>query len=543
MENFVNHMVEEIQANLKEQDSIKAILVLDQLLNADLKIQNRVLFEISKTEPSFSIYILNEALARNPKLSESLPKVREMLFSLLISYPESFLETLKRSDVTDKSILMQVAGEIKFDPATPTLLQLVSDTLDNNQIKQVIVCLGEIGDARAISTLTDYLYSTDHSLILTAIEALGSLETAEAMESLAERMGTDSEIDLLILKIFSRVQDQVSIRTLNKSLASHYAFMRTFAKSALVKIGPKSVPVLLENLHSNNEDLLIHTLNVLGDIRDGSAIEPVRSLLQHEPDNANVRFAAYEALGLLPLKKGVYTLTSGLTDPDEHVCIAAAKAINGNFSEILAAGIKNLIRANNDDSKNIVKIIVTTLVDKIFLSLATEDYFQDAALPHLKKAHKDIRNHYVNLLKRNGQEEFSAKIESTEEVGAQVSMRLKVCAVDDSRMILNIYKATLHELGFEPVLFEFPAGALKWIQKEKPEIVLTDLNMPNITGVQFTEEIRKIYSGTQLPVIMVTTQGDAQDHDAALNAGVNAIMLKPFNAKSLKAAMGEFIAV
>ena len=110
-------------------------------------------------------------------------------------------------------------------------------------------------------------------------------------------------------------------------------------------------------------------------------------------------------------------------------------------------------------------------------------------------------------------------------------------------MILNIYKATLHELGFEPVVFEFPAGALEWLEDEKPELLLTDLNMPEISGIQLTEGIRKKYSSEELPVIMVTTQGDVQDHEAAKTAGVDDILIKPFNADTLRTAMSKFITV
>jgi hypothetical protein len=53
------------------------------------------------------------------------------------------------------------------------------------------------------------------------------------------------------------------------------------------------VPLLLENLrYPDDPDLLIHSLNVLGAIEDGSAATPIRKLLHNEPHDANVRFAA-----------------------------------------------------------------------------------------------------------------------------------------------------------------------------------------------------------------------------------------------------------
>jgi len=535
------HMVEEIRANIETGDSLKARLVLDHLAMVDRTTQNRLLYELTKADASFTIPLLNHILVTFPDLCQELPVVRETLISHLIAYPDLLIDALRNPVIQDKTIMIETAGELKLVEATPALIDLLGETEDSLLMKLIIETLGLIGDPQSINTLTDFLYSADRELIITAIHALGQVGTPTAMHRLAERMGTDNELDLMILGIFADVQDQVSLEKLNDTLRSHHAHMRIYAKDELIRIGSKAVPVLIENLKEDDPDLLIHTLNVLGDIGDESAIQPIRNLLDGEPANANVRFAAYEALAMLPLRRGAYTLAAGLTDKEDHVCVAAARAIDRNFNEILAAGIKNMIRNKSDEARHIVKIIVNAQVDNIFLSLAGEDYFQEMALVYLPHTHKDIRDHYVELLRKNGFEDFAAR--AAGDVADSGAARVKICAVDDSRMILNIYKATLHELGFEPVLFEFPAGALEWLATEKPALVLTDLNMPEISGIQLTEEIRKKYSSEELPVIMVTTQSDTQDHDAAAKAGVDDILIKPFNPASLKEAMGKFIPV
>lgn len=532
------HMIEEIQANIRTGDTLKARLVLDHLGAVDKKAQNRLLYELSRGDVAFTVPLLNHLLTAYPELSAGLPIIRETLISHLIAYPDVLLSCLANPDIADKTMMIETAGELKFEEATPVLLTLLAETRDTATIKLIIDTLGLIGDPESINTLTDYLYAADRELIIAAIHALGQVGTNTAMHRLAERMGTDNELDLIILGIFAEVQDQVSLEKLNDTLRSHYAHMRIYAKDELVRIGVKAVPVLIENLKEGDSDLLIHTLNVLGEIGDDSAIMPIRALLNTVPRNANVRFAAYEALALLPLRKGAYTLAAGLTDSEDHVCTAAARAIDRNFNEILAAGIKNMIRAQNDEARHIVKIIVNAQVDNIFLCLAKEDSFQELALMYLPHAHRDIKSHYAALLKQQGMDEFAARISGDEGDGG---VRVKVCAVDDSRMILNIYKATLHELGFDPVLFEFPAGALEWLSKEKPALVLTDLNMPEISGIELTRRIRTLYTAETLPVIMVTTQSDVQDHEAAAAAGVNDILIKPFNADSLRTVMGKYL--
>lgn len=530
-------MIEEIQDNIRTGDAVKTQMVLRHLAEVDKKTQNRLIYELTRGEVSFSIPLLLYLLADYSELAAELPIIQETLISQLLAYPELLTGYLVDPKIKGKQYLIKLAGELRADDATLALMDLVAGSEDEAEIKLVLETLGLIGDPEAINVLTDYLYAANRDLIITAVQALGQVGTPTAMHRLAERMGTDNEIDFMILSIFADVQDQVSLEKLNETLRSHYAHMRTYAKQEIIRIGPKVVPHLLENLLYDDPDFQIHTLNVLGDIGDESAIMPIRKLLGRDPKSANVRFAAYETLALLPLRKGAYTLTVGLTDKEDHVCIAAARAIEQNYSEIMVAGIKNLLMEKDDEAHHITKIIVNGQVDKIFMSLAEEPYFQEMAMVYLPHAHHDIRKHYYELLKNAGMDEFAILLVGTEDI----TVKRKVMAVDDSRMILNIYKATLHELGYDPVLFEFPASALEWLEKEKPALVLTDLNMPEITGVGLTVKIREKYSAAELPVIMVTTQNEAQDNKAAYSAGVNKIIQKPFNAASLKAAMAEFI--
>lgn len=531
------HMIEEIKANMQTGDLMKAKLVLSHIGEVDTKTKNRMLYEISRAPIEYAVPLLLFLLSEHAEVTEKMPIVRETLLSSMLAYPEKLIEFLQDPQIRDKTELIQIAADLKYDEATSALIEMVENSTNEANLHQLIEALGQIGDPEATNTLTDFLYAANRELIIAAVQSLGLVGTPTAMHRLAERMGTDNEIDFLILSIFAEVQDQISLEKLNETLASHYAHMRSYAKKELVRIGNKAVPFLIANLGRQDPDFLIHTLNVLGDIGDESAIVPIRKLLQNEPKNANVRFAAYEALALLPLRKGAYTLTAGLSDKEDHVCVAAARAIDQNFSDILGAGIKNLLRSKSDEARHITKIIVNAQVDKIFISLADEDYFQEMALIYLPHTHKDTRNHYHKLLMERGIKDFATKVMGEE----QEEAKPKIVAIDDSRMILNIYKATLYELGFDPVLFEFPASALEWLENEKPLMVLTDLNMPDITGIQVALEIRKKYSNSELPVLMVTTQNEANDNDAAKKAGIDKIINKPFNAASLQKAMAEYL--
>lgn len=532
------HLLAEIRDNIAKRDAIKARLVLAYLDNVDRGVREQVLGAFRAAEPDFAVPVLARFLSEHRDLASGLPLAREILAVKILAKPDLISRAVRDPQVPGRRIFISMAGELRLESVVEDIIAALLAASEVDEINQLIEALGEIGDPRATNTISDFLYSGNRTLIISATRALGKLGTPTAMLRLAERMGTDNQLDLLILDIFAKVQDTISLEKLNEAMRSHYAHLRTYAKKTLVGIGPKAVPILTENLLFDDPDLRVHTLNVLGDIGDPAAISPIRKLLHNQPANANVRFAAYEALGLLPLDRGAYVLTQGLNDPVDHVCIAAAKAIDRNFNEIMAAGITNLASERDEDAHRIIRAAINAQARQIFLSLMAEERFQPMAVTYLGRAHQDIRDFFYSALKEHGYSELALKLLAPADKPA---VRKRICAVDDSRMILNIYKSTLHELGFEPVLFEFPASALEWLLSNKPDMVLTDLNMPDITGIDLTREIRKTFSRDELPVIMVTTQNEANDNKAALEAGVNDILHKPFTAQSLEEAFRKYL--
>ena len=529
-------MIQELKYNIEKKDSIKAGIVLSCIEDIDKNSQKRLVFELVRAEPEFKVPLLGFLLSQKQQLCLSFPVIEKALFDTLIEKRSLVLELLNDKTLKNKSIFINFAGAIEFEEAAPLILDILSESQHHDVIIACINTLGKFGDSGATSNICEYLYSGHREYTMAAIKALGQIGTPTAMNRLSERMGTDNEIDLLILEVFSKVQDSRSLEMLNKAIQSHHAHIRNFSKTVLQEIGAKSVPVIIENLKCDDSDLQIHSLNILGEIGDASAVAPIRKLLHNEPENSNVRFAAYEALSLLPVHEGAYTLAGGLTDPVENVSAAAAKAIDRNFNKILEAGIRNMIEYQDEDAQKIVKTIINSMSDNIFLSMASEIYFQDMATVCLARAHSDTATHYKKLLSKAGLSEFADKIHPDQE---EKKERLKVYAVDDSRMILNVYKNILHELDFESTLFEFPAGAIKAIDNEKPDLVFTDLNMPEITGIELTKKIRKKYRKESLPVIMVTTQNEAQDNEAALAAGVNKVIYKPFDKNKIKDSIAE----
>ncbi|HKJ65860.1 MAG TPA: response regulator, partial [Desulfopila sp.] len=86
------HMVEEIQANIKTGDLMKAKLVLAHIGEVDQKTRNRLLYDLSRAPLEFSVPLLLYLLREHTDVTDSMPIVRETLLSSMLAYPEKLLE-------------------------------------------------------------------------------------------------------------------------------------------------------------------------------------------------------------------------------------------------------------------------------------------------------------------------------------------------------------------------------------------------------------------------------------------------------------------
>lgn len=533
--------IDELRFDIKTNDMIKAHLVMSHFDAVDQASQKMALFELSRAPDEFAIALLVGLMAGRPIADAPRTAFEEIIYSKAIDNPGLLVNLLvKEPRAENRTLLAQVAGELRTAEALPVLLDMLRQEHDLKVLRGTISALGVIGDPSATTPISEFLYSDHAELVIAAIYALGQLGTPTALRRLADKCGADADLDHLILEVFGTSQEPEALERLNATLSAEQASLRIAGKQRLVSLGPKAVPVLLNNLHHDDPDLLIHTLNVLGDIGDEAAVGPIRKLLFSEPKDPNVRFAAYEALGQLPAAKGAFALAQGLHDPVDGVRCAAARAIDRNYNSVLAAGIKNILRDESGPDRPISATIIESGCDRIFLDLIEEEDFRGFALNHLReKAHADIRDHYANLLRAQRLEDLAAALHERRDTVARRG--LKVLAVDDSKMILSIYRSMLHKMGHDPILFESPAEAIRQVRALGPDLIFTDLNMPDISGVDLTRAVRQWFDGHRLPIIMVTTESEGADSAAARAAGVNAVLHKPFEQGQLAEAIAAYV--
>jgi two-component system chemotaxis response regulator CheY len=111
----------------------------------------------------------------------------------------------------------------------------------------------------------------------------------------------------------------------------------------------------------------------------------------------------------------------------------------------------------------------------------------------------------------------------------------KALVVDDSRAVRMILARTLKELGYEVREAANGREALEVIEAEKSDVklVLADWNMPEINGLELLKRLRQNPEFSSLVVVMVTTETELDQMTAALEAGANEYVMKPFTKEIL----------
>ena len=119
---------------------------------------------------------------------------------------------------------------------------------------------------------------------------------------------------------------------------------------------------------------------------------------------------------------------------------------------------------------------------------------------------------------------------------------MKFLVVDDSVTMRRIIINALQRIGYTDTLEA--ADGLEALAKfdESVKFIITDWNMPNMSGLDFARAVRATPIGQSVPILLVTTRGAREDIIAAVEAGVNNYILKPFTPSVLKEKIDRLMA-
>jgi twitching motility two-component system response regulator PilH len=117
----------------------------------------------------------------------------------------------------------------------------------------------------------------------------------------------------------------------------------------------------------------------------------------------------------------------------------------------------------------------------------------------------------------------------------------RILIVDDSPSQLLGIKRIVEKLGHETLTAEDGAAGVEVAKREKPDLILMDVVMPNLNGFQATRTISKDPETANIPIILVTTKDQETDKVWGIRQGAKAYVTKPIKEEELVAVLKELL--
>ena len=119
-----------------------------------------------------------------------------------------------------------------------------------------------------------------------------------------------------------------------------------------------------------------------------------------------------------------------------------------------------------------------------------------------------------------------------------------ILIVEDSPTMRALLTTALEDLGIPVKVTEAESGfdALRQLPRESYDLIVTDINMPDINGLELVSFVRNNAAYRGIPLVIVSTEGSERDRDKGVGLGADAYLVKPFEPDDLKRVVRELLA-
>ncbi len=123
-------------------------------------------------------------------------------------------------------------------------------------------------------------------------------------------------------------------------------------------------------------------------------------------------------------------------------------------------------------------------------------------------------------------------------------MGFKILIVEDSKASREYIAATVESIpGVEAITTSSGFEALKLLPRHRFDLIITDINMPDINGLELINFVKKNPNYRDTPLFVITTEGRAQDRERGLALGAAEYLIKPFEAESLEGLLKRYLRI
>jgi two-component system chemotaxis response regulator CheY len=117
----------------------------------------------------------------------------------------------------------------------------------------------------------------------------------------------------------------------------------------------------------------------------------------------------------------------------------------------------------------------------------------------------------------------------------------KILIAEDSSSVRKFISFALKLEGYDVLTAVDGMDALEQMPKHKIDMLITDLNMPNLDGIRLIQTVRENPEYKELPIIILSSLSGEDDIKAGMAAGANSYLIKPFNAKRIQYEITKYL--
>lgn len=523
--------------DFRTKDMIEQITLLDQIREAR---------DTSAIPALFDLYA-------EPLGDQAVDEmVYHCLFDLLTGQHERIGAGLSHASPAVQLLCVRRATEEKAEALKAPLVAMLGKTGDIELVGEIIRALAQYKDVGLIETLLPFLRHEDYTVVAWALRALtgtGSPKVrdllVELIDNCAEVKGTAAGCDLrtaLAVEGVASFPDAATVDYLIGHIHHGNPSFRRVVLSALGSMGEVALPALEKTLESGDKDERIMAANILGLTGHKKAADILVAHLEGATE-PNLRFAMYEALGRINSLRSVIGLADGLTEPDELVLIAVVTALDHLANPGVVKVVTEALDKGGSQAEHVATAIATTRARNLFAALYGDGRHSTLLVKAIQKSgDAEVKRLFKGMLEKIGSAGAMADAAKLETEAAAPSSGKRLLAADDSKAMLFFYKGVAADLGMEMVTVEDGKKAHDHLQIDSDfALIITDMNMPNMDGIELTRAIRANAALTGLPILMATTESEKSQSDLAKAAGVTDFITKPFGKEDFKAKVESLL--
>ena len=429
---------------------------------------------------------------------------------------------------------------------------MISGHPNYNESFEILSALSLIRPPEALDIFRQYIHHKDALISSLSIEAVGNYKDIDSIDALCKKIAESEaddryeECDIAVanaIEALARINNDKAISFLASKIHHPNPVARRIIHAVFPRLGPETIHHIAPFLRDPDTDLKIMAVNILGTIGDKKGADLiVEAVDKGLTDHPNVKFAVYEALGHICSMKSLVHLSDGLLEQDPSILIAVVSSLNHQINPGVVKKVKQTIEKDETQAGRLIIAIVASRALSLFEALYEAESIGDKMIKAILKLNdKGLSGAFAKKLNAMENQRAKADADKIKSISAS-EIKKRILIVDDSKSMLAFYRMVASVMQISVAAAENGRQALDILESDKAfDLILTDINMPVMTGIELTGKIRADHSMDRIPIVVATTESEASHEQLAKKMGADDFLQKPFTAGQLRNKISSFI--